>query len=65
VTDDPETLKRLKIDIERLSKLLETVNALGRLETDPIEFTAVKLDEIMQQALDDYGNASRSGRKSK
>jgi two-component system, OmpR family, sensor kinase len=49
---DPEILKRLRIDIERLSKLLETVNALGRLETDPIEFTPVKLDEIIQQALD-------------
>jgi signal transduction histidine kinase len=48
---DPEILKRLKIDIERLSKLLETVNALGRLETDPIEFALVKLDEIIQQTL--------------
>jgi two-component system, OmpR family, sensor kinase len=49
---DPEILKRLKTDVERLSKLLEIVNALGRLETDPIEFTLVKLDEIIRQALD-------------
>jgi two-component system, OmpR family, sensor kinase len=49
---DEGTLARLKIDIEWLSKLLETVNALGRLETDLIEFTPVKLDELMQQVLD-------------
>ena len=49
---DERTLARLKTDVERLSKLLETVNALGRLQTDPIEFTPVKLDEIVQQALD-------------
>jgi two-component system, OmpR family, sensor kinase len=49
---DVATLARLKTDLERLSKLLETVNALGRLETDPIEFAPVKLDEIIQQALD-------------
>ena len=49
---DESTLARLKTEVERLSKLLEIVNALGRLETDPIEFTLVKLDEIMQQALD-------------
>ena len=49
---DVATLARLKTDLRRLSKLLETVNALGRLETDPIELTPVKLDEIIQQALD-------------
>ncbi len=49
---DAATIERLRTDVERLSKLLETVNALGRLETDPIEFTTVKLDEITQQALD-------------
>jgi two-component system, OmpR family, sensor kinase len=49
---DAGTLARLKTDMERLSKLLETVNALGRLEADPIEFTPVHLDEIMQQALE-------------
>ena len=57
---DVATLARLKTDLERLSKLLETVNALGRLETDSIELTAVKLDEIIQQALDViHRNASR------
>jgi two-component system OmpR family sensor kinase len=61
---DPEILKRLKTDVERLSKLLETVNALGRLETDPIEFTPVKLDEIIQQALDVItATPAASGRK--
>ncbi len=49
---DARTLTRCKTDMERLSKLLETVNALGRLETDPIEFTSVNLDEIIQQVLD-------------
>jgi signal transduction histidine kinase len=49
---DKGVLARVKTDIDRLSKLLETVNALGRLETDPLEFTPVKLDEIIQQALD-------------
>jgi two-component system, OmpR family, sensor kinase len=48
---DASTLARLKTDIERLSKLLETVNALGRFDTDPIEFAPVKLDEIIQQVL--------------
>ena len=61
---DAKTLKRLKTDIERLSKLLETVNALGRLETDPIEFTSVKLDEIIQQVLDVItATPAASGRK--
>jgi two-component system, OmpR family, sensor kinase len=61
---DAGTLARLKTDIERLSKLLETVNALGRIETDPIEFTPVKLDEIMQQALDVItATPAASGRK--
>jgi two-component system, OmpR family, sensor kinase len=49
---DVATLARLKTDLGRLSKVLETVNALGRLETDPFELTPVKLDEIIQQALD-------------
>ncbi len=49
---EANTLTRLKTDVERLSNLLKTVNALGRLETDPIEFAPVKLDEIIQQALD-------------
>jgi two-component system, OmpR family, sensor kinase len=61
---DERTLARLKTDVERLSKLLETVNALGRLETDPIEFTPVKLDETMQQALDVItATPAASGRK--
>ena len=61
---DAGTLARLKTDMERLSKLLETVNALGRLQTDPIEFTPVKLDEIVQQALDVITETpAASGRK--
>ncbi len=61
---DESTLARLKIDIERLSKLLETVSALGRLETDPIEFTPVKLDDLMQQVLDVITETpTASGRK--
>ncbi len=61
---DAGILARLKTDIERLSKLLETVNALGWLETDSIEFTLVKLDEIIQQALDVIAaTPAASGRK--
>lgn len=61
---DADVRARLKTDVERLSKLLDTVNALGRLETDPIEFTPVKLDEIIQQALDVItATPAASGRK--
>ncbi len=49
---DEAIVKRLKTDIERVSSLLETVHALARLETDPIEFAPVKLDEVVQQAVD-------------
>lgn len=49
---DADTVKRLKDDIERVTSLLETVSALARLERDPIELAPVKLDEIVQQAVD-------------
>ena len=47
-----DTVRRLKTDVERVSGLLETVNALARLETDPIEHLPVKLDEIIQQVVE-------------
>ena len=49
---DADTLARLKTDVERVTSLLETVSALARLERDPIEFALVKLDEVVQQAVD-------------
>ena len=50
--NDSSTVARLKIDVERVSGLLETVSALARLETGPVEFGPVKLDEVIQQAVD-------------
>ena len=49
---ETDAVKHLKNDVERLSSLLETVSALARLERDPIEFAPVKLDEVVQQAVD-------------
>jgi two-component system OmpR family sensor kinase len=49
---DADTVKHLKDDVERVTSLLETVSALARLERDPIEFAPVKLDEVVQQAVD-------------
>jgi two-component system, OmpR family, sensor kinase len=49
---DTSTVTHLKADVERVSSLLETVSALARLETDPIEFGPVKLDEVMRQAME-------------
>ena len=61
---DVDTLARLKTDVKRLSNLLETVNMLGRLETDSIEFIPVKVDEIIRQALDVMtATPAASGRK--
>lgn len=47
-----DTVRRLKTDVERVSGLLETVSALARLDTQPIERLPVKLDEIVQQAVE-------------
>jgi two-component system OmpR family sensor kinase len=49
---DADTVKHLEDDIERVTSLLETVSALARLEKGPIEFAPVKLDEVVQQAVD-------------
>ena len=47
-----ETVRRLKSDVERVSRLLDTVSALVRLEANPIEHLPVQLDTIMQQTVE-------------
>jgi|GEM_PF-3416496 len=60
---DEDMVKRLKTDIERVSSLLETVQALARLERDPIEFAPVKLDEVVQQAVDTISAAAAASNR--
>ena len=47
-----ETVRRLKSDVERVSRLLDTVSALVRLEANPIEHLPVQLDVIVQQTVE-------------
>jgi two-component system OmpR family sensor kinase len=47
-----DTVAQLKSDVERISTLLETVSALSRLETSPIELVPVRVDQLIEQVID-------------
>ncbi|MFN8595647.1 MAG: HAMP domain-containing sensor histidine kinase [Anaerolineae bacterium] len=49
---NPATIGRLKSDVERVARLLDTVSALTRLEVNPIEFVPVHLDILIEQIVE-------------
>jgi two-component system, OmpR family, sensor kinase len=49
---DRSAVARLKTDADRVFDIFEKVNILAQIETQPLKFGSVRLDEVIPQAVD-------------